>query len=223
MASEILDFNYLVIVGLFLAGLGVLAFFARMLKPRIFDSRADSRHLVIMDQLSLGNSEKLCLVEVSGQPYLVGMARQQPLCIVPVISEIDSDDDTGKNMSRPSRSGPGKPHLSLNGTQDQPQKGKSLKSELAEPSMPLSTDLTSLPTLVLTDAQSVKKSGFFAKFSSAKSGPKKPLGRQFSDKKAKQAVNPPAKPASASESKEARSAVLSAMRSARRANPKLGF
>lgn len=196
MAGEALNANYLIVVGLFLAIMLLAVVAAKMFKTRLTPGMQTGRQLALKEHLMLGSHEKVCLIEVDGKPFMVGMVRQQPMCIVPVEGALD----TGAEMSSPAP---------VAATADKSAHvHKARFDQVLGASAADDDDEDAL--LLVHQAR----------------GPAKPPQKNILKNAGVSAENrqepQPPKPAKTNKKGE-HSAILSAMRQARRANPKLGF
>tara|TARA_E500000178_G_scaffold148419_1_gene148080 strand:+ start:236 stop:844 length:609 start_codon:yes stop_codon:yes gene_type:complete len=194
MASEAFDTNYLIIVGAFLACMLMAVIIAKMFKRRMGSGTLPGKQMVMKDHMMLGNHEKLCLVEVYGQSYLVGIVRQQPMTIAPVTTHHAASTPDAAGFADPSDAG----DFSI-------YKKYGIPNNRAYPEHSQIEETRS--------GQSLRAS----RGSSDRVADESPLVLEEKD-----IASAPAGQARKPKEKD-RSAILSAMREARRANPKLGF
>lgn len=196
MAGEALNANYLIVVGLFLACMLLAVVAAKMFKSRLTPGLQTGRQLALKEHLMLGSHEKVCLIEVDGKPYMVGMVRQQPMCIVPV-------EGSAETAAVPGNSAPTAATADKSAHVHKATFDKVLGATAAD-------DDDEDELLLIHQAR----------------GPVKPPQKNILKNAGVSAENrqepTPPKPGKTKEKGE-HSAILSAMRQARRANPKLGF
>ena len=196
MAGEALNANYLIIVSMFLACMLLAVIGAKMFKSRLTPGMQTGRQMAMKEHLMLGSHEKVCLIEVNGKSYMVGMVRQQPMCIVP----IEGAADAGAVLNSPAPAG-------------DDQSAHAHKADFDRVLGAGAADDDEDELLLIHQARSP-----------AKRDPAKPPQKNIlknAQQENRQEPQPP-KPGKTNKKGE-HSAILSAMRQARRANPKLGF
>ena len=193
MAGEALNANYLIIVSMFLACMLLAVIGAKMFKSRLTPGMQTGRQMAMKEHLMLGSHEKVCLIEVNGKSYMVGMVRQQPMCIVPIEGAADAD----AVVNSPAPAG-------------DDQSAHAHKADFDRVLGAGAADDDEDELLLIHQAR----------------GPAKPPQKNILKNAGVSAENrqepQPPKPAKTNKKGE-HSAILSAMRQARRANPKLGF